>query len=57
MMEANHFLIAVVLFIAFLLAKCSAPEAPILEVTEGTQAGDRTGWKAYEYQPEGGKTA
>ena len=41
-METNNLLVAFFLLVAFLLARCGAEEAPVLEVPEGAQAGDLT---------------
>jgi len=55
-MKTTNLLIASLLFVALLLAGCSTKNAPVLEVPESAQAGDLTGLKECEFQPEGSKT-
>jgi pimeloyl-ACP methyl ester carboxylesterase len=55
--KTNHLLIALLLFIALLLLGCNPKEAtdPIV-VPDGAKAGELTGLKDCEFQPEGSKT-
>jgi len=50
-MRTNHHLIALIIC-ACLLTACGVKETPVLAVPEGTQAGDPTGLKDCEFQPE-----
>jgi len=55
-MKKIHLLIALMLFVALLLAGCGANETPPLAVPEGAQAGDLVGLKGCEFQPADSKT-
>jgi len=54
-MKTDHRWIALVLLVAFVLVGCGAKPAPVITVPKGARAGELTGLKDCEFQPEGSK--